>query len=645
MSHPSPKHRFGRRRALSALLCGLLLCGSAVPAAAAPPPATGEAASVLEELLQGEAPVLDLEEPSEPDVPSSPEEPGQPSGPEEPGGPDEDGEEPGQPEEPGDPEGPETPDNPEEPEEPPARFTLTFHMGRFGTETLEVEEGQCPDPEAMPEVPEMPFSYFVGWFDANGKAVDPATLPVTQDAAYTARWGRKVAEFLDTDSHDAYISGYSNGMFRPGRNVTRAEAAQLLYNLLRERTGEPASFTDVKDNDWFASAAYEMSSLGILSGYGDGSFRPNRAITRAEFVKMAVGCDTLLQVGLPFSDVPADSWAFPYVATACFKGWIGGYGDGTFKPDAPITRAEAVTVLNKMLGRKGDASIKSLAYVKNFYDLFPESWYYAQVVEASTAHTHETYGDTERWTSYEEDHSTAESGWVNDGGNRYYLDGKTRKFLRGQQTIEGKKYLLGNNGAAVTGFQSQGTWRRYYLNGLLQEDISGLGVVSGPYYIKVYKPSNYLIVFAKENGKGSFNVPVKAIRTSCGYGTPTGNFRTPYRYRWLEMIGGTWAQWCTQISGSYLFHSVPNWTHNNFDLEVGEYNHLGDTRSAGCIRMNCRDAKWIYDNCQLGTEVTISSWETGGPLSKPAGLQIPSWHTWDPTDPTANWKCAQRGCH
>ena len=132
-------------------------------------------------------------------------------------------------------------------------------------------------------------------------------------------------------------------------------------------------------------------------------------------------------------------------------------------------------------------------------------------------------------------------------------------------------------------------------------------MVSGPYFIQVYKPSNYLIIFAKDPATGAFNTPVQAMRVSCGTPTPTGTYYTPARYRWLKMVGDTWAQWCTQIQGDYLFHSVPNWTKNNKDLEVYEYNQLGNTRSLGCIRLNCEDAKWIYDNCQLGTQVNISS--------------------------------------
>ena len=160
----------------------------------------------------------------------------------------------------------------------------------------------------------------------------------------------------------------------------------------------------------------------------------------------------------------------------------------------------------------------------------------------------------------------------------------------------------------------------------------------------MYKNNNYLIVFARD-GDGQYNIPVKAMITSCGYGTPTGTYYTPNRYRWLRMEGYTWAQWCTQISGNYLFHSVPNWTYSNMDLEVEEYNLLGSTRSMGCIRLRCVDAKWMFDNCVLGTQVYISPSETSGPLNKPTSLKLPAWHTWDPTDPTAYYRCQQIGCH
>lgn len=624
------------KRPLAALLCCLLLAGTPVSAAEAPEIPESGSASVLEDLLQQDLPPLAAEEgiqpggeatdPVSPDSSPSPE-PGNPDG--------------SDPEE--NPEG--DPDIPEEPEV--TTYTVTFQMGKFGMKEYTVEDGALP-PET-PQIPELPAAQVLGWFDKAGQMVEPAELPITENTTYTARWGRTAAEFLQTDTHEAYIKGYANGTFKPTKNVTRSEAAQLFYNLLRAPSGESVlGFPDVPASKWYAQAVNEMSAFGILQGYADGSFKGEYSITRAEFVKMAVSCDTLQDIACPFADVSSDSWAAPYIATAYSKGWISGYEDGTFRPNAAIVRGEAVVILNKMLGRQPDPGIKEKTTVKNFYDVFPSNWMYPHIVEASTTHEFtKTEEGAEAWGAYEEDLSKPTSGWIKDeDGKRYYLDGATRKFLRGMQTIQGVKYLLdGSTGAAFTGFRSEGKWRRYYVNGLIQDDISSLGLVSGPYYIKVYKPSNYLIIYAKEKGGSTFNVPVKAMRVSCGYGTPTGYFRTPTRYRWLQMIGNTWAQWCTQISGNYLFHSVPNWTHSNMDLEVGEYNHLGNTRSAGCIRLNCRDAKWIYDNCKLGTEVTITSQETSGPLKKPAGLTIPSWHTWDPTDPTAVWKCKQKGCH
>lgn len=526
---------------------------------------------------------------------------------------------------------------------PPDTVTLTFRLGAFGTQTLTVEKGQYPS--NIPEIPQLPAAWVTGWFDQAGDPVDPGSVPAVQDAVYTARWSRQVSELLDTDRHFAYIKGYENGMFKPNKSVTRAEAAQMLYSLLRDQSWEKKSFSDV-GSQWYAEAVSVMAGLGVIQGYSDGSFKPGREITRAEFVTMAVNCDTIMEGGSSFPDVSASFWGAPYIATAAAKGWISGFQDGTFRPNDRITRAQAVTIINNMLGRSVDTEILDRTDVKNFYDMFPEHWAYGNILEAATDHFYTRGANEEVWTGYEPDTVYPEkSGWLKDGSTLYYLDAKTRKFLRGEQVIDGKKYLLDpGTGAAVTGFRMVNSWRRYYKNGLMREDISGLGVVHGPYFIKVYKNANYLIVYAKDE-MGRYNTPVRAMRTSCGYSTPTGTFYTPDRYRWLQMVGDTWAQWCTQISGNYLFHSVPNWTQSNMDLEVYEYNCLGETRSLGCIRLNCRDAKWIYDNCQLGTKVTITTSESSGPLGKPAGIQIPSWHTWDPTDPTAYWRCRENGCH
>lgn len=196
----------------------------------------------------------------------------------------------------------------------------------------------------------------------------------------------------------------------------------------------------------------------------------------------------------------------------------------------------------------------------------------------------------------------------------------------------------------------EGTWRwidgyKRYINasGDIDNDVSRL--VSGPYLIKVYKWSNYLIIYAKDEN-GEYKVPVKAMITSCGNPTPTGTYYSPMKFRWLTMVGGSKAQWCTQISGDYLFHSVPYRIADPTTLYTDlMYNYLGTTQSLGCIRLQAGDAKWIYDNCELGTEIYITPHESEGPIAKPSFSPIPSWHTWDPTDPNTRYLCNQHGCH
>ena len=634
--------------ALLALLlsCILALGGLALPAQAAEDGAP-EAVSTLE--TQEESTAAPEEKPSSPatdPVPSQPE--GEDPNKEEPGKENPNEEEPSEDDPNEDVPGEEEPgkDDPseEEPSEPegPAVFTVTFQATASQRFTVEVEEGETPE---VPQVEAPALAEFLGWVDASGAFVEPEEIPVTGDVTYTARWEREVSALLDTDTHPVYIGGYEDGLFRPSRNVTRAEAASMLYKLLRSKDWEQKTYSDVDPEAWYGDAIGTLAGLGILNGYTDGTLRPQNQITRAEFVTMIMGFSTL-QTGAPsFKDVPADSWAAFSIYSASQLGWVSGYENGTFKPNDPITRAEVVTILNRMLGRKADSNVLQKSDVKNFYDLFSTHWAYGAIVEASTAHVPTQGADPETWASYTADTAAVSGHWVTEGGVRYYVDPATRKFARGQITIGGVKYRFDSSTCKpFTGFVTEGQWRRYYKDGALQDDISGLGLVGGPYYIKVYKPANYLIIFAKDS-TGNYNTPVRAMRVSCGNPTPTGTFYTPNRFRWLKMVGDTWAQWCTQIQGNYLFHSVPNWTKSNLDLEVEEYNRLGETRSLGCIRLNCRDAKWIYDNCALGTKVYISATETSGPLAKPAGLTIPKDHTWDPTDPTAYYMCDRLGCH
>lgn len=535
------------------------------------------------------------------------------------------------------------PDSSPEPVEKPVTVRFILHEG----DELEIRllQGGTVRPEDVPTGQGEELT-LVGWTDVDGNPVEPAAVPIQEDTVFIAQWAKRIEGLFDLESHRAYVSGKGQGMFFPNAPLTRAEAAVMLYSLMKNRDWEPSGtvFSDVPADAWYAKAVEKAHSLDMISGYHDGTFRPNRNITRAEFITIAAACDELAEGECPFTDKGEVSWAERSIVSAYCKGWVAGGGDNKFNPGKLLKRAEAVTIINAMMGRRPDAGIKKREGVKNFYDVFLDHWAYGHIAEASTTHMYKQLDNgAEAWTDYVKDTSTPKKGWITSGGNRYYV-GPGGKCLRGEQTIDGKKYIFDNTGAAFTGFRMTNGWKRYYKNGLMQEDISEMGVVEGPYLIKVYKPANYLIIFAKGDD-GKYNIPVRSMITSCGNPTPTGTFYTPARYRWLEMVGGSWAQWCTQINGPYLFHSVPNDIRTNTTMWVNEYNLLGSTRSLGCIRLTCRDAKWMYDNCELGTQVEISPTETDGPMKKPTSIKLPAGHSWDPTDPTAYYLCQQRGCH
>lgn len=152
-----------------------------------------------------------------------------------------------------------------------------------------------------------------------------------------------------------------------------------------------------------------------------------------------------------------------------------------------------------------------------------------------------------------------------------------------------------------------------------------------PYLIQVNKGTNVVTVYSKDE-KGNYKVPEKAFVCSTGVNTPVGTFKTPNKFRWQPLMNEVWGQYCTQISGNYLFHSVYYDSQNPADVNIRAYNLLGTTASHGCIRLTCGDAKWIYDNCALGTTVKIiNGTSKNDPLGKPKAMKISTG--WDPTDP------------
>lgn len=160
-----------------------------------------------------------------------------------------------------------------------------------------------------------------------------------------------------------------------------------------------------------------------------------------------------------------------------------------------------------------------------------------------------------------------------------------------------------------------------------------------PYYIKVNRTTNCVTIYEKD-ATGDYTVPIKAMVCSVGAGgnTPVGKFRTPEKYRWRQLLGGVWGQYSTRITGNVLFHSCCYSSTDESTLITKTYNRLGNKDSLGCVRLTVGDAKWMYENCPLGTTVEVFDAPTD-PLPKPQAIKLTEnapYPRWDPTDPCEN---------
>lgn len=183
--------------------------------------------------------------------------------------------------------------------------------------------------------------------------------------------------------HTAYIKGYEDGTFKPNNNVTRAETAVMLSRVLKpEKSSENVEFKDVKSTDWYAEAIRDMSASGYIKGYEDNTFKSQAKITRAEFLAILLrGSEVEKYEELPFKDVKGTEWSADYLYTAYKKSLISGYEDNTLRPNAYITRAEAVKIINKYLGHT------DLVVTKNpFKDVTESHWAYKDILEATVEH-------------------------------------------------------------------------------------------------------------------------------------------------------------------------------------------------------------------------------------------------------------------
>ena len=215
---------------------------------------------------------------------------------------------------------------------------------------------------------------------------------------------------LNTEDHIAYVIGYEDETVRPENNITRAEVAMIFFRLLTDETRDAAltdvnSYSDVEVGDWYNTAVSTMSALGIIKGYPDGTFKPNNFITRAEFAAIAARFDDHVSTGaVTFNDIKGH-WAEEEVCRAAELGWVTGYPDGSFRPDQFITRAEAMTLINRVLVRNPetvDDLLDNMPIWKDNAD--PNRWYFIAVQEASISHDYaRKTNNTEYWTGLRTD--------------------------------------------------------------------------------------------------------------------------------------------------------------------------------------------------------------------------------------------------
>ena len=274
---------------------------------------------------------------------------------------------------------------------------------------------RCGNPVAQPITPSKAGYYFSGWF-LNGSKYSFST-PVTSDITITAEFTKYAAVnpvpptveakdlAFNTTDHFAYVNGYPDGTVQPEGNITRAEVAAILYRVMDAKCVEKYAtdkntFADVDAFKWYNTYISTLANAGVIVDSANGYFRPNEAITRAELAAMiAQFAKVDLTKSVSFNDVLANHWASKEIAIAAKMGWINGYPDGSFRPDATITRAEMITMINRALNRVPSAEDHLLAGMVTFPDCQSGQWYYLAVQEATNGHTYNRVGTAgdERW--------------------------------------------------------------------------------------------------------------------------------------------------------------------------------------------------------------------------------------------------------
>ena len=246
---------------------------------------------------------------------------------------------------------------------------------------------------------------FTGWYADKALTDKITNVKMTGNKTVYAGWkATGVPDMLNGDDHYAYVVGYSDGTVRPNANISRAEVATIFFRLLKEEVRDgnltaENTFADVTDGQWHNKAISTMAKLGVVKGRNAEAFDPDAPITRAEFATICARFDkTQINTSSNFTDI-SGHWAEKYIERAATLGWIAGYSDGTFRPSNYITRAEAMTMINRVLCRMPQSEDDLLHTMVVWPDNKPTDWHYLAVQEATNSHEFARKGAVnETWT-------------------------------------------------------------------------------------------------------------------------------------------------------------------------------------------------------------------------------------------------------
>ena len=282
---------------------------------------------------------------------------------------------------------------------------LTLHYESNGGTSYKDESYSSGTTVTLDKAPVRESYTFTGWYADKALTDKITNVKMTGNKTVYAGWtATNVPDMLNGDDHYAYVVGYSDGTVRPNANISRAEVATIFFRLLKEEVRDgnlttENTFADVTDGQWHNKAISTMAKLGVVKGRNAEAFDPDAPITRAEFATICARFDkTQISTSSNFTDI-SGHWAEKYIERAATLGWIAGYSDGTFRPGNYITRAEAMTMINRVLCRMPQSEDDLLNGMTVWPDNHPTDWYYLAVQEATNSHDFDRKGEVnEKWT-------------------------------------------------------------------------------------------------------------------------------------------------------------------------------------------------------------------------------------------------------